>query len=140
MSTYLTGNNTIDDVIQLYKPQPNLSVIPSGPLPPNPAELVSSELMTTLLRELRGRFKHIIVDSPPLLVVTDATILSSMVEGAILVVESGVTPKKLVLRARKVLDSANARVLGVVLNKVRLHHDDYYGSYYRSYYHEAKEA
>ncbi len=140
MSTYLTGNNKIDDVIQLYKPQPNLSVIPSGPLPPNPAELVSSELMTTLLRELRGRFKHIIVDSPPLLVVTDATILSSMVEGAILVVESGVTPKKLVLRARKVLDSANARVLGVVLNKVRLHHDDYYGSYYRGYYHEAKEA
>jgi len=55
------------------------------------------------------------VDSPPLLVVTDATILSSMVEGAILVVESGVTPKKLVLRARRALDSANARVVAVVM-------------------------
>jgi capsular exopolysaccharide synthesis family protein len=140
MSTYLTGNNQIEDVIQTYKPQPNLSVIPSGPLPPNPAELVSSELMTTMLRDLRDRFKHIIVDSPPLLVVTDATILSSLVEGSILVVECGVTPKKLVLRARKMLDSANARVLGVVLNKVRQHHDGYYGSYYRGYYHEVKEA
>jgi Mrp family chromosome partitioning ATPase len=93
-----------------------------------------------MLQELRGRFKHIIVDSPPLLVVTDATILATLVEGSVLVVESGVTPKKLVLRARRVLDNANARVLGVVLNKVRLHHDGYYDSYYRGYYHETKEA
>ncbi len=140
MSTYLTGNNKIEEVIQQYKLQPNLSVVPSGPIPPNPAELISSELMMAMLRDLRGRFKHIIVDSPPLLVVTDATILSSLVEGAILVVESGVTPKKLVLRARRALDSANARVLGVVLNKVRFHHDGYYDSYYRGYYHEAKES
>lgn len=140
MSTYLTGNNAVDEVIQAYKAQPNLSVITSGPIPPNPAELVSSESMARILQELRGRFKHIIVDSPPLLVVTDATILSSMVEGAVLVVESGVTPKKLVLRARRVLDNANARVLGVVLNKVRLHHDGYYDSYYRGYYHETQEV
>jgi capsular exopolysaccharide synthesis family protein len=140
MSTFLTGNNKIEDVIQPYKAQPNLSVIPSGPIPPNPAELVSSEPMATMLQELRGRFKHIIVDSPPLLVVTDATILATLVEGSVLVVESGVTPKKLVLRARRVLDNANARVLGVVLNKVRLHHDGYYDSYYRGYYHETKEA
>jgi capsular exopolysaccharide synthesis family protein len=140
MSTYLTGNNKIDEVIQQYKPQPNLSVIPSGPVPPNPAELISSEPMMAMLRDLRSRFKHVIIDSPPLLVVTDATILSSLVEGSILVVESGVTPKKLVLRARRALDTANARVLGVVLNKVRFHHDQYYDSYYRGYYHEAKES
>ncbi len=140
MSTFLTGNSTIEEVIQPYKPQPNLSVITSGPIPPNPAELVSSEPMAAMLQQLRGRFKHIVVDSPPLLVVTDATILATLVEGSVLVVESGVTPKKLVLRARKVLDNANARVLGVVLNKVRLHHDGYYDSYYRGYYHETKEA
>ncbi|HWX56834.1 MAG TPA: polysaccharide biosynthesis tyrosine autokinase [Verrucomicrobiae bacterium] len=141
MSTFLTGNDKIDEVIQQYTPQPNLWVIPSGPTPPNPAELVSSGTMETMLQGLRTRFKHVIIDSPPLLVVTDGTILSTLVEGVILVVESGVTPKKLVLRARKVLDSANARVLGVVLNKVRLHHDGYYGSYYRGYYNTgSKEA
>jgi Mrp family chromosome partitioning ATPase len=94
-----------------------------------------------MLRNLRGRFKHIIIDSPPLLVVTDATILSTLVEGVVLVVESGTTPKKFVLRARRILDSANARLLGVVLNKVRLHHDGYYGAYNRGYYnYSSKES
>ncbi len=141
MSTYLTGNDKIEDVIQQYAPQPNLWVAPSGPTPPNPAELVSSEPMEAMLRNLRGRFKHIIIDSPPLLVVTDATILSTLVEGVVLVVESGTTPKKFVLRARRILDSANARLLGVVLNKVRLHHDGYYGAYNRGYYnYSSKES
>ncbi len=134
ISTYLTGNDRIEDVTHLYAHQPNLWVIPSGPTPPNPAELLSSQSMEALISELRGRFKHIIIDSPPLLAVTDATILSTITDGAILVVESGVTPKKLVARARKVLDSARARVLGVALNKVQLHHDGYYGSYSRGYY------
>jgi len=135
MSTFLTGNDKIEDVIQQTR-QENLWVIPSGPSPPNPAELVSSQPMGKMLETLRARFQHIIIDSPPLLVVTDATILSTMVEGVVLVVESGVTPRKLILRARKVLDSANARLLGVVLNKVRLHHDGYYSYYghYRGYY------
>ncbi len=135
MSTFLTGNDKIEDVIQQYAPQQNLWVVPSGPIPPNPAELISSETMDAMLQSLRGRFKHIVIDSPPLLLVTDATILATLVEGVVLVVESGVTPKKLVLRARRVLDSANARILGVVLNKVRLHHDGYYKSYYRGYNH-----
>src|SRR6266481_2304247 len=138
MSTFLTGNDKIDDVLQQTQ-QENLLVIPSGPSPPNPAELVSSQPMIKMLETLRGRFQHIIIDSPPLLVVTDATILSTMVEGVVLVVESGVTPRKLILRARKVLDSANARLLGVVLNKVRMHHDGYYSYYghYRGYYGES---
>jgi len=142
MSTFLTGNDKIEDVIQQYAPQQNLWVVPSGPTPPNPAELISSETMEAMLQGLRGRFKHIVIDSPPLLLVTDATILATLVEGVVLVVESGVTPKKLVLRARRVLDSANARILGVVLNKVRLHHDGYYGSYYRGYnhYYAAKDT
>ncbi len=127
MSTYLTGNDKVEDVIQQYAPQPNLWVVPSGPAPPNPAELVSSEPMEAMLRTLRGRFKHIIIDSPPLLVVTDATILSTLVEGVVLVVESGVTPKKFVLRARRILDSANARLLGVVLNTEGFSSDSRHG-------------
>lgn len=134
MSTYLTGNDKIEDVMHPYPHQSNLWVIPSGPTPPNPAELVSSPLMEALVRELRGRFTHIIIDSPPLLAVTDATILSTISDGTVLVVESGVTPKKLVGRARKALDAAGARLLGVALNKVQIHHDGYSGSYYRGYY------
>jgi succinoglycan biosynthesis transport protein ExoP len=140
MSTYLTGNNKADDVIQQYTAEPNLWIIPSGPIPPNPAELVSSPMMVTLLHELSGRFKYIIVDSPPLLAVTDATILSTLVDGCILIVESGVTPKKMILRACKMLSGANARLLGVVLNKIRVHHDGYYDVYYRGYYHEERET
>ena len=90
--------------------------------------------MESLFAELRQRFKHIIIDSPPLLAVTDATVLASAVDGVILVVESGVTPKKFVSRARNILDGANARLLGVALNKVHMHHDGYYGSYYSGYH------
>ncbi|PYY20878.1 MAG: hypothetical protein DMG62_21375 [Acidobacteria bacterium] len=134
MSTHLTGHDSIDDVIQQYGEQPNLWLIPSGPIPPNPAELLCSEAMESLFAELRQRFKHIIIDSPPLLAVTDATVLASAVDGVILVVESGVTPKKFVSRARNILDGANARLLGVALNKVHMHHDGYYGSYYSGYH------
>ena len=140
MSNYLAGNNTADEVIQQYAGESNLWIVPSGPTPPNPAELVSSPLMATLLHELSARFKYIIVDSPPLLAVTDATIISTLVDGCVLIVESGVTPKKLILRASKMLSGANARLLGVVLNKVRVHHDGYYDVYYRGYYHEEREA
>ena len=134
MSTHLTGHDSINDVIQQYKEQPNLWLIPSGPIPPNPAELLCSEAMESLFGELRRRFKHIIIDSPPLLAVTDATVLASAVDGVILVVESGVTPKKFVSRARNILDGANARLLGVALNKVHMRHDGYYGSYYSGYH------
>jgi polysaccharide biosynthesis transport protein len=140
MSNYLTGNNKADELIHQCASESNLWIIPSGPTPPNPAELVSSPLMAALLQELSGRFKYIIVDSPPLLAVTDATIVSTLVDGCVLIVESGVTPKKMILRASKMLSSANARLLGVVLNKVRVHHDGYYDYYYRGYYHEEQET
>jgi capsular exopolysaccharide synthesis family protein len=140
MSNYLTGNNNADEVIHQYAGESNLWIIPSGPTPPNPAELISSPLMATLLQELSGRFKYIIVDSPPLLAVTDATIVSTLVDGCVLIVESGVTPKRMILRAGKMLSGANARLLGVVLNKVRIHHDGYYDHDYRGYYHEDRGA
>lgn len=140
MSNYLTGNDKADEVIHQCPSESNLWIIPSGPTPPNPAELVSSPLMATLLQELSGRFKYIIVDSPPLLAVTDATVVSTLVDGCVLIVESGVTPKKMILRASKMLSGANARLLGVVLNKVRVHHDGYYDVYYRGYYHQERES
>ncbi len=90
--------------------------------------------MESLLRELRQRFKFLVIDSPPVLPVTDAMILSTFVDGVAFVVESGVTARGAVARARKVLDNAGARILGLVLNKVDVRHNGYYGYYGHYYY------
>ncbi len=93
--------------------------------------------MAKLLEEMRGRFEHIVLDSAPLLLVTDATILSGMVDGTVLVVESGVMARRGLARAHKILQSAGGKILGGVLNKWDARSEGYYayyGSYYRGYY------
>ena len=134
MSGFLTGAHSLNDALRQVDPQLPLWVVPAGPVAPNPAELLSSATMRTALRDLRRRFRYVLIDSPPLLVVTDATILSTLVDGVILVIESGSTVRGAAVRARRLLDSAGARVLGVVMNKVNLRHDGYYGYSYRRYY------
>jgi capsular exopolysaccharide synthesis family protein len=130
LSTVLTGRDTLDASLQRFSGLPNLWALTTGPMPPNPAELLSSARMAEILRELQTRFRHIVIDSPPLLVVTDATILSALADGVILVVQAGLTPRKVVVRASRMLHWAGAKTLGVVLNKVDLRFDQYYGSYY----------
>ena len=134
LSGFLTGAHGLNEVLRQVDPQLPLWVLPAGPIAPNPAELLSSATMRSALRELRRRFRYVLVDSPPLLVVTDATILSTLVDGVILVIESESTARGAVVRARRLLESAGARVLGVVMNKVNLRHDGYYGYSYRRYY------
>jgi capsular exopolysaccharide synthesis family protein len=111
----------------------DLSVLAAGPRLPNPSELLSSPAMERILRELNERFDHIVLDSPPLLMVTDATILSTLVDGVILVVESGLTSRDALLRAHKTIKISGGRVLGVVLNKVNLRQNGY-NRYYAKYY------
>ncbi len=111
----------------------NLFFIPAGPVPPNPAELLSSARMKQLLGELTKEYDHIILDSPPLLSITDATVLSVMVDGVVLVVRFGKTTREVLRHMRQMLHNVNARVLGVVLNGVALNSVDYY-YYYYSYY------
>ena len=92
------------------------------------------------MQELRGRFAHLVVDSAPLLMVTDATILSRLVDGVVLVVESGVTARRALVRAHKILESAGGRILGTVLNKWDQRDEGYYsgyGSYYYGAYHSS---
>jgi capsular exopolysaccharide synthesis family protein len=134
LSTVLTGRDTLDASLQRFSGLPNLWALTTGPLPPNPAELLSSGRMAEILRELQTRFRHIVIDSPPLLLVTDATILSALADGVILVVQAGLTPRKAVIRACRVLHWAGAKTLGVVLNKVDLRFDEYYGAYYSGNY------
>src|SRR5262249_25391301 len=143
LSTYLSRKVDVEDLIQPLG-IPNLSVLPSCPDPPNAAELISSAHMKELLRALREKYDHIVIDSPPLINVTDPVILSTMVDGVILVVQGGKSTREVVRRARMELATANAKVFGVVLNNIDLkregYNDYYYDRYYSSYNEDAVES
>ena len=133
LSTYLAG--TSPDIHSLYKrPLTNLSVIPSGPLPPNPSELLGSNRMNELLRVLHEKFDIIVWDSPPLMTVTDSLILSKILDGTIIVTKAGKTTYELVHRGLKLLkgrreNDIESHVLGVVINAFDLKKSDQY--YYK---------
>ncbi len=134
LSTYLSRNNvSLDDVIQKL-PIANLSLLPCGPIPPNPAELIIADRMKEMLKELSLRYDHIIIDSPPLINVTDPVILSTLVDGVILVVHGGKSTRDIVRRARQELSTVGAKIFGVVLNNVDLKRDGYDNYYYYRYY------
>jgi len=135
LAGFLTGAHSIEKALRQFAPVPTLWALPAGPTPPNPAQLLSSSTMESTLRELRKRFKFVVIDSPPVLPVTDAMILSNLVDGVVFVVESGATARGAVTRARKILQNVGANVLGIVLNKVDVRHDGYYGNYGNYYYH-----
>lgn len=132
LSSYLSTRMEIDEVIQQL-PIPNLSVMTSGRIPPNPAEMISSKRMKEMLRMLSERFDHIVIDSPPLLKVTDPVILSTMVDGVILVVHGGRSNRDVVRRTRQELSLAGARIFGVVLNNVSVHDEGSDSYYYEAY-------
>jgi capsular exopolysaccharide synthesis family protein len=137
LSSLLSGAHSLDEALRQFEPVPNLWVLPAGPRPPNPADLLASPTMEKVLLELRQRFEHVVLDSPPLLLMTDATILSTLVDGVVLVVEGGVTARGALVRAHKILGSAGGKILGTVVNKFDASVDGYYGyygSYYRGYY------
>jgi len=112
---------------------PNLDVLPAGPLPPNPSELLGSEPMRRLLETVRGQYEAVIFDSPPTLAVTDATVLASEVDAAILVVRAGETEEVAAQRAVAQLRRVQAKVAGTVLNGLQKRRDRYYNyyTYYR---------
>jgi len=109
-----------------------LNVLTSGAIPPNPAELIGSEQMRRLLKILEGIFTHVVIDSPPVGSFTDGVLASTMVDGVLLVVNSGRTSRSVVRRTKQLLQDVGAKVFGVILNNVNLREHDYY--YYRSYY------
>lgn len=117
LTDVLAGQRTLDDVIQPWG-RGLLSLLPPGSIPPNPSELLGSHQLQTVLDDLKARFDVIILDSSPLLAVSDAAILAAQADGAILVVRHGKTSKDDVLRAVVGLEQVNARLLGTVLNAV----------------------
>lgn len=130
-----TSEDEIFSMINMHE-ESNVYVLPSGPRPPNPAELIGSKQMSRLLKILENRFTHIVIDSPPILSFTDSLLIGVLVDGVMLVVTAGKTSQSLVLRSKQLLQNVGAKLIGVVLNKVSSRSDDhyYYYSYYGKYY------
>ncbi len=129
LSSYLAGVSTLDLVTVSHPAIPNLAAIPTGPLPPNPADLLSSHKLAEGITELRKKFKFVVIDSPPILAATDGVILSVQTDAVLLVVRSGQTPKEAFTRTSDLLASVKCHLLGVVLNAVDSTAPDYYYSY-----------
>jgi succinoglycan biosynthesis transport protein ExoP len=143
LTNYLSGEKETDNLLKTYAGLPKLKVITSGPIPPNPAELLSSNEMKNLLQFLKGNYKHIIVDSPPAISFTDAAILATLVDGVILVAMAGKSSLHLIRRFKQRLATLGARIYGVVLNGVKLNSVEYnyYGYGYTSdYYNNYDES
>lgn len=136
LTNYLSGEKNTDNLLKPYAGLPKLKVITSGPIPPNPAELLSSGEMKNLLQFLKGKYKHVIIDSPPAISFTDAAILSTLVDGVILVAMAGKSSIHLIRRFKQRLGTIGARIYGVVLNGVRLNSVEYnyYGYGYTTDY------
>jgi capsular exopolysaccharide synthesis family protein len=133
VTSVLLGEATIEDVA---KPTivPNLSSIPTGPLPPNPADVLQSERFRQFIKDLASRFDHVVVDSPPIVAVTDSAIISRLVDGTVFVVRAFQTGKYLGVQGLRTLRDVEATIVGAVLNAVDLDHHEY--AYYYYYYYK----
>lgn len=127
LTALLREERTLDEVM-LPTAVPHLRLLPSGPLPPNPSELLGSQRMERVIEALRGAAEVVLFDSPPTVSVTDAAILGAKMDGVLLVVSIGKTKRDHLVRAKQLLDRVKAKVLGVVLNNVKFD-----GSLYRYY-------
>jgi capsular exopolysaccharide synthesis family protein len=137
VTSILAGETLLDDTVQTTD-IPNVTLLQCGPLPPNPSELLHTRRFAELIEEARSKFDIVIFDTPPLGAVTDPAVISTQVDGTILVVRSRTTTRSGVDAALRQLRGVSARILGVVLNGVSLTDSDYdsYYAYYRGYYAE----
>ena len=132
LSNFLSGQSKFEEVIKKTEIE-NLSLVCGGPYPPNPSELLSCHKMKEFIQEAgKSDFDFILFDMPPMMVVTDAVILSKSVDGTIIVLESGKTSKRVLPRVDKILKNAQARVVGAILNRNPITSDNY--QYYNYYY------
>lgn len=113
---------------------PNLDIVTSGPIPPNPAELLGSKKMEALLQEAAETYDYVFLDMPPVLAVTDAALMSSRVDGTVIILGSGDISPDEGKQAKELLEKVHANILGVILNKVPQHHKSGYYYYYYYYY------
>ena len=117
---------------------PNLTLLTSGPVPPNPSELLGSEKMKQLLAQLREEYDYVLIDAPPVIAVTDAAVLASKVDGVVLVLDSGNVRPEMAQQAQKLIQAANGKLLGAILNKVEIDEEHSYYYYYYGKEHSSK--
>jgi len=133
LSEYLSGMNNLEEVVNKTKIE-NVDIIFTGPIPPNPSELLESDMFKELINMEREIYDYIIIDTPPLGVVIDSANVAEVCDGTIMVVESNNISYKFAQRVLKQLEKGKCRVLGAVLNKVEMDHNGFYGKYYGKYY------
>ncbi len=131
LSSILVGTETPDHAIVASQVE-NLDILPMGPIPPNPSEIIGSKKMGLLLNDLRKKYARVIIDSPPISAVTDAVALSQLVDCTLLIIRAGETPRQVIQNSLEQLHAVNANILGAVLNGVSVGRDSYY--YYQYYY------
>jgi capsular exopolysaccharide synthesis family protein len=142
LSTIL-GQTSIPDPVEAMRSiadVPNLKVLPAGPVALHPSEMLSSPRMRDLLQSLEPEFDHIIIDTPPVLSVTDACLISALADSTIFVVRAGITSRAALRRAHEMLSHVDARIMGVILNAADFNEPDlyYYGNRYGNYYHDSE--
>jgi capsular exopolysaccharide synthesis family protein len=133
LTTYLSGRQDIDSLIQTHEPYPNLKVVTAGPMPTNPADFLTSTEMRILLKVVGDRFDHVVIDSPPAISFADAAIVAALVDGVVIVARGDHTSRRSVKRVKQRLEAVGANVYGVVLNQVNLHAYEHLGEYYTQY-------
>jgi capsular exopolysaccharide synthesis family protein len=129
LTSVLTGSVSLEEAIQTVAEIPQLDVLVSGPVPPFPTEMLSSETMHQLLERCKGIYTHIVMDSPPLLSVTDSVVLARDADAVVMIVRHGKSSKHAMRRARDLLVRSGAPVTGIVLNAVDLNSPEYYAYY-----------
>lgn len=133
-STFLSGQADFDEVVKKTEIE-NLSIVSSGIHPPNPSELLASHKMAEFVAKARTEFDFILFDTPPVNIITDAVVLSAAADGIVIVIENGKTSRRALVYANRILESAKAKVIGIIFNKLSTHNDNYY---YHSYYYSRK--
>ncbi len=134
LSSYLTGKLSLKDII-LKTSIPNIWLLPSGPIPPNPAELLNSKKMKEMLEEIKKGYDIILIDTPPVLAVIDTLIVSNLVDCIVFIIKAGKTTKKPFRNSIEELRRAKSKIIGVVFNELKVKKGDYYFmNYYR--YHQ----
>jgi capsular exopolysaccharide synthesis family protein len=129
VTAVLSGELEVPEV--LHAIEPNLWALPAGSIPPNPVAMLASKEMVILLEQVAAHFEFVIIDSPPVLAVTDAAILCGIVDGVLLVTASGVTQRDGLIRTRKILEASGARILGMAVNKLDMRRPGYGYTYSR---------
>lgn len=135
LTNILVEDKKINEVMRRVTDiDPNLYFIPSGPIPPNPSELLGSNKMKEVIKELKEQAEIVLFDSPPVIAVTDALVLATQVDGVVLVLDFGEVHREAAKQTKQLLEKVKAKILGAVLNKIDMQKEGYYYPYYYYYY------